>query len=194
MASPLCSLLDWVTAIGTVSAAVIALGIAVWGNVHARVEARKRARLAAAAMIYRLRIAKEVARACQAAATFGYPDLPREASDARAIADIQRMMKSRMFVPDSSQVEALIPIGRKISERIALAYALIHHVLQSVDAIGEGPLKDTLTAGGRAITLKWWARELSESVDLLNHALADCERTVDLTRLRTRASEWAAVE
>lgn len=177
---------EWLTAIGTVGAVIVALWFGVTGNIQAQREDKRRARLYAAGMVTRLAHARDIFSNCGAICVFGAhpvnPDplqLPQNLG--RAIGRVQNLLRKPRFEPSTEALVGMVALDNNCASRIASAFDQIKRIESEVMAYNV--LEATLaprTGARLADLLEGWGTGFMRSVNLLNAAIAECAQAAEI--------------
>ena len=186
---------DWLTAIGTVGAVIVALWFGVSANRRANREDLLRARLYAAGMVNRLEQACDVVGNCAATCVFGAQPVNQNQlllpqNHGHLIGKLQKMLRERRFEPSMEALVCMAALPNNCASRIASAFDLVKKIESEV--LGYEVLNFAMSPDGIQSTttlLKTWGSGFGRAMTLLTVAIAECKRAADVAAVEPSGEE-----
>ncbi|WP_342616980.1 hypothetical protein [Rhodoferax sp. GW822-FHT02A01] len=184
---------DWINlgaAIGSITAAIVALGLGINANWRNTSDARGRAKLYAASVATRLSHTEDVITNCLIHCEFKNLDLSDDESNRQALIHISITLRAGIFRPDIDTLQGLIALGGNCANRIASAFDSVDLVLLYLADLNT----ELFVSGGRSPVarknlLDKVHANLSHAQELLRVALRECVNASQLAAPKPSSEE-----
>lgn len=165
---------DWNmwSALGTIAAAVIALGIAVRQGVETRKERHAQGILMAARLAARLEAAVDAAASVQAYVCFS-----QDTSTAEFFSHVARQARDAVEI-STPELMGLLPLPNHCAHRLATAFGHMETILIDIGRIGSGNAWESTLDFERKVHVDRWQKWASAANNLLRVAQRDFNQAV----------------
>lgn len=175
---------DWInlgSAVGSLSAAGVALWLGLSSNAKNQNDAKQRAGLHAASIAAQLSHTLKVITSCEANCVFAYPNLSKASSNYKALRFVHAALKEELFKPDIETLIGLSALDNNCANRIASAFDHLNNLKLRINA--QAPTLFAISGvlvEQRQAALDDWAGTLGTIQELLTVALKECVRASEL--------------
>lgn len=177
---------EWLTALGTVGAVIVALWLGLTANRRTKRQDRRRSLMYAAGMVSQLAQTRDVISSCAAMCVFGArPAQTGELHDhrgfGRAVHNVQRLLSKPRFEPGMEALVGMAALPNNCASRIASAFDQIKRI--EAEVLGYDVIENAIilgTGSNLPVLLDSWGHGFSRAVGLLNVAIAECAKAADI--------------
>lgn len=172
---------DWLAALGTVGAVIVALWLAGRASRQARCAEMRRAGLYAASVVNQLAMARTLFSRLEVHCAMRNHNVTQEESDIQTIQKVSDELMAFRFVPSTEALLGMTALPNNCANRIARAFDLTERIRHQIQHYTASPNSRLYADNAlRRGIVENWEKTLMEATSLLDAAIKECVKASNL--------------